>query len=510
MEATQIERAGEPAVVISKARRPAPCAVVIFGASGDLARRKLTPAIYNLTRNGVLPENFCVIGTSRSLKSDDDLRRIMREAITGFSRVPLDEDVWQRLAARVDHVTGDPKEPETHAELCRKLSEADSRYGTGGNYLFYIATPPTTFLPILRQLREAGLLRIGSEKAGESWPRLLIEKPFGHSLNSARELNSFLAETLRESQIYRIDHYLGKETVQNIMVFRFGNSIFEPLWNRKYIDYVEITAAEDIGVGRRGSFYDEIGVLRDVVQNHMLQMLALCAMEPPVSYEANGIRDEKMKVFREIRPMRGEQARRDVVLGQYRGYREEDNVPPDSRTPTYAAVKMMIDNWRWQGVPFYLRAGKKLAARMTEIAISFQQIPFCLFGTREVCRAIEKNVLTIRIQPEEGISLRFATKAPGEDLSVGTVTMDFKYAAAFERPQPEAYEHLLLGCMRGDQTLFARRDGVELEWEFMMPIVEAWESDPSAPIITYEQGSAGPREADELLARSGHAWREIR
>jgi len=471
MEEIRMERSAQPAVVISQARRPAPCAVVIFGASGDLARRKLTPAIYNLMRDGMVPRNFCIVGTSRSLKSDDHLRIVMREAITDFSRAPLDEDAWQRLAERVGHVTGNPKEPATHAALCRKLSQADSRYGTGGNYLFYIATPPTTFLPILRQLRQAGLLRVGAQNAKESWPRLLIEKPFGYSLDSARELNILLAQTTRESQIYRIDHYLGKETVQNIMVFRFGNSIFEPLWNRKHIHYVQITAAEDIGIGRRGSFYDRTGVLRDVVQNHMLQMLALCAMEPPVSYEADSIRDEKTKVFRQLRLMTRKSARRDVVLGQYRGYRDEENVPPDSRTPTYAALKVMVDNWRWQGVPFYLRAGKKLAARMTEIAISFHQIPFCLFGSREVCRAIEENVLTIRIQPEEGISLRFATKAPGEDLSVGTVTMDFNYAAAFERPQPEAYEHLLLGCMRGDQTLFARRDSVELEWEFIMPLI---------------------------------------
>jgi len=510
MEQIRIEHPGRAAVLTSEVRKVSPCALVIFGASGDLSRRKLMPAIYNLARDGALPESFNLIGNCRSLSSCEEFLGILREAVPRFSRGPFDESVWEKVAPRIGHVTGDPKQPDTHAKLRDRLLEADRRYGTSGKHLFYIATPPKTFLQIIRQLGDSGLLHAGVNKSGAAWPRVLIEKPFGHDLASARRLNDLLAETVHESQIYRIDHYLGKETVQNILVFRFGNSIFEPLWNRKHVDYMEITAAEEIGIGRRGAFYDETGVLRDVVQNHMLQVLALCAMEPPVSHDAGGIRDEKTKVFRQLRGIRGEQARRDVVLGQYRGYRSEPNVAPDSRMPTYAALKVMIDNWRWQGVPFYLRAGKRLATRMTEIAISFQRIPFCLFGRENVCRTVEKNILTIRIQPEEGISLHFATKVPGEDLSVGTVTMDFNYSGVFEGPPPEAYEHLLLGCMRGDQTLFARRDGVELQWQFMTPVLEAWESDPTAPICTYEQGSSGPSEADELLARSGHTWREIK
>ena len=505
----QIKPSEKPDVVMSQEGKLGACAIVIFGASGDLSRRKLMPAVYNLIKDAMLRENFFVIGTSRSIESADAFRAVMRESIEKQSRQPPDDDVWRRLAGRVDHVTGDPGEASTCARLREKLEQADRECGTQGNHLFYIATPPATFLPILEQLRDSELISAGPDTGGGPWPRILIEKPFGHSLASARELNSMLAATLPESQIYRIDHYLGKETVQNIMVFRFGNAIFEPLWNRKHVDYVEITAAEELGVERRGSFYEETGVLRDVVQNHILQVLALCTMEPPAGYEAKGIRDEKTKIFRELRPMAGRAARSNVVLGQYAGYQDEANVASDSRTPTYAALRVFVDNWRWQGVPFYLRAGKRLTGQMTEIAISFQPIPLCLFGRRDVCRAIERNVLVIRIQPEEGISLRFATKTPGEDLAVSEATMDFSYARAFERPQPEAYEHLLLGCLRGDQSLFARDDAVELEWSFVTPILEEWESDASAPVHIYEQGSAGPKEADELLARSGHSWRKI-
>jgi glucose-6-phosphate 1-dehydrogenase len=371
----------------------------------------------------------------------------------------------------------------------------------GGNRLFYLAMPPATFPSILRGLREAELL---PPPGRGPWSRIVIEKPFGRDLSSARELNRLLAGVVDESQVFRSDHYLGKETVQNILVFRFGNSIFEPIWNRKHVDHVQITMAEEIGVERRGRFYDATGVLRDVVQSHLLQVLALCAMEAPATFKADDIRDEKFKLLRSIRPI-GEA---DVVHGQYRGYRGEEGVGPASRTPTYLAMRLHVDNWRWQGVPFYARAGKGLQRRTTEVAIQFQRIPFCLFGDEEVCQRIEPNVLTLRIQPDEGIALRFAAKAPGEDVSVGTVTMDFSYARSFERPAGEAYERLLLDAMRGDATLFARRDGDEQAWALATPVLEAWEGGTAEPAF-YERGSAGPREADELLRRDGRRWRPL-
>jgi glucose-6-phosphate 1-dehydrogenase len=335
----------------------------------------------------------------------------------------------------------------------------------------------------------------------------MIEKPFGHDLASAQALNRMAASFLDESQIYRIDHYLGKETVQNIHVFRFGNAIFDPIWNRKYIDHVQITAAEELGMEGRGKFYDETGALRDVVQNHLLEVLALVAMEPPVSVRADDQRDARIAVFRSLRPIIGEDVAREVVRAQYVGFREEPNVPTASRTPTYAALKVMIDNWRWQGVPFYLRAGKRLARRATEVAIHFQRVPLCLFGRDEVCQRLDANVLTLRIQPDEGIDLRFVAKSPGEDLTIESVGMDFTYARSFTKKPQEAYERLFLDGMRGDQSLFARRDGVERAWEFITPILEAWEERDQTPLPTYPQGSAGPREADELLLRDGRRWR---
>jgi glucose-6-phosphate 1-dehydrogenase len=498
MSETIVRVATPPAAPLLPPRPPDDCTVVIFGVTGDLTHRKLVPALYTLAAQDELPSRFAMIGTSTSVGSADALRADLRESTSKFSRTrPLDEAAWKRFAEGVETVQGDFNEPGAYAALRTKLAEVEARRGTRGNRLYYMATPPSVFPVILRHLKDAGLLH---PPGTSPWSRVVMEKPFGRDLTSARELNRLVAEVLDESQIFRIDHYLGKETVQNILVFRFGNSIFEPVWNRKYVDHVQITMAEEIGVERRGKFYDQTGVLRDVVQSHLLQVLALCAMEPPTSFRADDVRDEKTQLFRSLRPSRPD----DAVWGQYEGYRGEEGVAPDSRTATFVAMKAMIDNWRWQGVPFYLRAGKGLRRRTTEVSVHFQAIPFCLFGREEVCQLIEPNVLTLRIQPDEGIALRFAAKAPGDDLTVGTVTMDFSYASSFQRPSGEAYERLLLDAMRGDATLFARRDGDEKCWEFVQPLLE----DPGVP-SPYARGTTGPPEADELLRREKRRWRPL-
>jgi glucose-6-phosphate 1-dehydrogenase len=506
MEGTQIRvnpNAG-PAVVRS---RPAePCTIVIFGVTGDLTHRKLVPALYNLSREGDLPEKFAVIGTSTSVTSAAEFRAQLKDSVSKFSRTkPLDEDVWKSFAQRIETCVADVNAPDDYTKLSRVIEDVEQRMGLPGNRLFYLAVPPGVFPIILRNLRAARLLYpTGSTR----WSRVVIEKPFGRDLASARELNRTVAEVIDESQIFRSDHYLGKETVQNILVFRFGNSIFEPIWNRKYIDHVQITMAEDLTVERRGKFYDATGVLRDVVQSHLMQVLALSTMEAPATFRADDIRDEKFKLLRSIRPITSADVATDVVAAQYRGYRDTEGVSKTSRTPTYVALKMWIDNWRWQGVPIYVRAGKGLAARDTEVSIFFQTIPFCLFGSEEVCQRIEPNVLTLQIQPREGIALRFGCKVPGEDLSVGSVTMDFSYADSFKRAPWEAYERLLLDAMRGDHTLFARRDGDEQAWSFLSPILETWESGRGA-LPEYAPGSAGPAEADQLLRRGGRRWRPL-
>ena len=500
----EIERPEEDAE-FPKTQKAQPCAMVLFGASGDLSRRKILPAVYNLAKDGYLPDGFALVGSSRSMHSADEFRELIRSAVERFSRNKLDEDVWRRLAGRVDHVTGDPRELATQEQMRQRIEQLGRIHSTEGNVMFHVATPPSSMEPIIARLADAGMLETRPKQGREPWPRVLLEKPFGLNLEGARRLNGLLAANLDETQVFRIDHFLAKETVQNIMVFRFANAVFEPIWNSKYVDHVQITAAETLSVEGRGAFYEETGVLRDVVQNHLLQVLALCAMEPPISALAGAVREEKAKVFRALRPMGTDAAGRDVVLGQYRGYRQEKHVSPDSRTPTYAALKVMIDNWRWQGVPFYLRAGKMLKAGLTEVAVQFQSIPFCLFGS--LCPMIPSNVLVLRIAPNEGISLRFVGKEPGTDYAVRDVTMDFSYAA-FGKPQPEAYERLLLDCMRGDQTLFARRDAVELEWRFIDPITAAWEVS-TAEIPVYEPKSAGPAEADGLLARDRRSWMSI-
>ncbi|MEW6743599.1 MAG: glucose-6-phosphate dehydrogenase [Planctomycetota bacterium] len=488
---------------------PAPATLVIFGITGDLARRKLVPALYNLEREGLLPQGLAVLGFSRRATSVDSLRRDLHDATTRYSRTqPLDEIVWRRFAARLDCAAGSYDDAASFASLRTSIEQIDRSRDTRGNRLFYCATPPSAFPPILEQLAGAGLLYRVEAGQREPWSRVVVEKPFGHNLSSARELNQLVSRLLDESQVFRIDHYLGKETVQNILVFRLGNTIFEPLWNRKYVDHIQITAAESIGVEGRGEFYESTGVLRDIVQNHLLEVLSLCTMEPPLSFRADDVRDQKLQVLRALRPIGGDEVHEHVVCAQYRSYRQEPGVAAASRTPTFVAMKLFVDNWRWQGVPIYLRAGKRLARRLTEVAVHFHGIPLCLFGSDEVCRRIEPNVLTLRLQPDEGISLRFASKVPGEELSIGSVTMDFNYAKSFQREPPEAYERLLLDGLRGDQTLFTRSDAVERSWAFITPILEELEG-RCGPLPIYEPGSDGPAEAQHLIERAGRLWRSL-
>jgi len=488
-----------------------PFALVIFGASGDLTRRKLIPALWSLYAARTLPEPFTILGTARTELSDEAFRSQMQEAVAAFARVKIPSGVvWDRFAQNLHFLAGDPSRPELYARLRERLEQLERARGGPSNRVFYAATPPSLYDDIAEHLGAAGLAQ-----APTGWTRVVIEKPFGRDFESARALNRQLMSVLQEEQIYRIDHYLGKETVQNILVFRFANGIFEPVWNRNHVAEVQMTVAETIGVEGRGSYYEEAGALRDMIQNHMLQLLCLIAMEPPVTFDAGPVRDEKNKVLQALRPIDPAKVDDVALRAQYgvgyvgtrpiSGYRQEKGVKLESTTETYAALRLQLDNWRWAGVPFYLRTGKCLARRVSEIAIRFHRTPHMIFRRRSETGLIP-NVLLIRIQPDEGISLTVAAKEPGPDLKLGPVRLDFKYNEVFGGEPPEAYERLLLDVIHGDATLFARGDWVERAWELLQPIIDAWGRTP-AGLPAYEAGSWGPAEAGAFIARDGGAWR---
>ncbi len=495
-----------------------PCVMVIFGATGDLTKRLVVPALYNLARAKRLPDAFRLVGFSRPEMNVDDWREnlcdMMLKSVEhadGSEADAIDKATCHWLRERMDYLQGDLNDFESYRRLAEYLDERDE---TSGNRLFYLAVADRYFAPSVAGLAAARLM---SEKDGR-WRRVVIEKPFGHDLASARSLNAMILRHLRESQIYRIDHFLGKETVQNIMALRFANGLFEPLWNRHHIDHIQISAAETVGVEHRGSFYESAGALRDMAPNHLLQLLAMTAMEPPTSFDADAVRAKKAEVIEAIRPLEPEEALRDAVRGQYgaglvkgapaQAYRQEPDVAPDSNTETFVACKLQIDNWRWAGVPFYLRTGKYLSQRRTEIAIRFHQAPYTLFRGTDVER-MHPNWMILRIQPDEGIALEFAAKRPGPSVKLSTVAMDFAYSRHFELPPATGYETLLFDCMIGDATLFQRADNIEAGWRAVQPILDAWAAYPPCNFPNYPAGSSGPASADILLARDGRAWRPL-
>jgi glucose-6-phosphate 1-dehydrogenase len=509
---------------LRQGRIPLPCVVVIFGATGDLTKRKLVPALYALAADGLLPPGFSIVGAGRTEQSTDEFRAAMREDVQRYGRVPLREDVWNVFADGLRYCCYDLDALDGLRELHRTLDELDRERGTAGNRIFYFSIPPSGFTPLAERLGAEGL----SHSEGDSFRRMVVEKPFGHNLESARELNRKLHTAFSEEQIYRIDHYLGKETVQNLLVFRFANGIFEPLWSRQYIDHVQITVAENIGVEGRGAYYEESGALRDIIQNHVMQLIAIVGMEAPSNFRAETVRDEKVKLLRAVRPIHPDDAPSHTVRGQYGAgwidgepvpaYRDEPGVAPDSLRETFVAMKVDIDNWRWAGTPFYLRTGKRLPKRATEIAIQFRRVPHSPFGGNTPtpagllpADAIDPNLLVLRIQPDEGITLRFSAKVPGQSMRIRTVNMDFLYGSAFLKESPEAYERLLLDCMLGDTTLFAREDEVEEAWRFCTAILDGWRAHPPDPneFPNYEAGSWGPQSAGDFMARDGRRWRRL-
>lgn len=492
-----------------------PCILVIFGASGDLTARKLLPALYNLTREGQLPSHFACVGFARRTKSHEQFRQEMFDAVSKYSRVkPIDQGLWNSFSEQLFYHMSEFDNDEGYEKLKAFLADLDARFGTKGNRIYYLSVPPSYFPTITKKLGEHGLI-YDCEHESERWSKVIVEKPFGHDLDTAITLQTDLTEYFKERQIYRIDHYLGKETVQNLLVIRFANSIFESIWNNKYIDHVQISWAEDLGVGTRGRLWEESGMLRDIVQNHLMQLLSLVAMEPPVNLKADSIRDEKVKVLESLRPIPRVEMDKYVVRGQYgpgfidgepvKGYTKEENVAENSKVETFMAMQLFIDNWRWANVPFYIRAGKRLPKRATEIAVYFKEAPGVLF-TR-TCAKYDANVLVIRIQPDEGVSLRMNSKVPGTNSPIQPVKMDFRYGSYFGAAPPEAYERLLCDCILGDATLFAREDEALASWRYFTPILEHWREVQPHDFPNYAAGTWGPDAADRLIERDGKQWR---
>ena len=499
-----------------------PCTMVIFGSSGDLTKRLLMPALYNLSKAGLLSENFALIGADRADQSSEAFREYLADGVKTFvsdtamggKSEPFDEKAWNFLASRMYHFSGDLTNTDTYRELGKAIEKAASEHHTGGSVLFYLAVASRMFGPIVDQLGATGL---ATEKDG-NWRRVIIEKPFGTDLASARALNAQILKTLDEKQIYRMDHFLGKETVQNIMALRFANGIFEPLWNRDHIDHVQITVSETVGVEHRASFYEVTGAMRDMVPNHVFQLLSLTAMEPPNSFAADAVRTEKTKVLDAVMPLDEDEVRRNVVRGQYaagtvrdqtrRAYIQEEGVDPQSLTETYVAMRLSVDNWRWAGVPFYLRTGKSMSRRTTEISIQFKHVPFALFRDTAVDE-LDPNMMTLHLQPDEGISLHFSAKKPGQEIQLGPVRMDFRYADYFRTAPSTGYETLVYDCMIGDAMLFQRADSVEAGWSIVQPALDLWKDGKDVPMALYAAGNAGPDAADEMLWRSGRQWRPL-
>jgi glucose-6-phosphate 1-dehydrogenase len=491
-----------------------PCVMTIFGASGDLTKRKLIPALCNLAQESLLPAQFAIVGFAGNDFTTESFRKMLGEEIPKFAPAPIDPKQWNWMSERIYYVKGDFQDADAFQRLEAQIAEADKTHNTLGNRLFYLAVAPRFFSAIAKMLGQCCL----SKEEDSRWARVIVEKPFGHDLASAKQLNQELSQVLTEKQIYRIDHYLGKETVQNLMVFRFSNNIIEPLWNRNYVDHVQITAAETVGVEHRGNFYETAGALRDMVPNHLFQLLTMTAMEPPISFGADEVRNKQAEVLHAIQPFGPEEVLTNMVRGQYGagtvegqrvvGYRSEPDVAPDSNTETFVALKLLIDNWRWAGVPFYLRTGKRLGQRMTEIVIQFRRTPFVLFRNTTV-RNLETNRLVIHIQPDEGISLSFGAKVPGSVMKLGLVNMDFDYSTYFGTEHSTGYERLLRDCMAGDATLFQRADMVEAGWSVIQPILDVWHALPARGFPNYAAGSWGPIEAEELLEKDGRSWRRI-